>query len=254
MTKLMKKEWKELIKTGKFYALLFVFLFFSISSPLIAKFTPEIVKSLVKEQNAEILIKLPPPTWKDSFIQFFKNLNQLIFLVLVIVFIGSISEEKNKGTAVMVVVKGIDRRKWVLSKFIFQVLTALVLLFISYFICLYYSFLLFPETKIIPSFSATILYAIYIIFILSLTTFSSSVGKNIIQSGGIFFGFFVILNLLSIFPRLNPYNPMYLSSLENKFILQAIDWGLAIKPIISTIILSILLIYFGAWYFNREEL
>lgn len=254
MTKLMKKEWKELFKTGKFYALFFVFLFFSISSPLIAKFTPEIIKSLIKEQSTEISIKLPPPTWKDSFTQFFKNLNQLIFLVLVIVFIGSVSEEKNRGTAMMVVVKGVDRRKWVLSKFIFQVLIILILLFVSYFICLYYSFVLFPDTQIFPSISATLLYAIYIFFILSLTIFSSSFGKNAIQSGGIFFGTFILFNIFSIFPNLNPYNPIYLSSIEYKFILQSVDWNSTIKPIISTFIFSLLFLYFGAWYFNKEEL
>lgn len=255
MTKLIKKEWKELFKTGKIYALLFVFLFFSISSPFIAKFTPEIVKSLIKEQGVEgILIKLPSPTWKDSFIQFFKNLNQLIFLVLVIVFIGSISEEKNRGTAMMVVVRGVDRRKWAVSKFIFQILITLILLFISYFICFYYSFMLFPETEFIPSLSTTILYAIYIFFILSLTIFSSSLGNNAIQSGGIFFGIFILFNILSIFPQINSYNPLYLSSLENQWILQAVDWNLAIKPILSTFIISFIFLYLGALYFNHQEL
>jgi len=33
--KLMKKEAKELLKTGKFYALLFAFIFFAIPSPVI---------------------------------------------------------------------------------------------------------------------------------------------------------------------------------------------------------------------------
>ncbi|MEN2984421.1 MAG: ABC transporter permease subunit [Dictyoglomaceae bacterium] len=253
--KLMKKEWKEFIKTGKFYALLFSFLFFAVSSPAIAKFTPEIIKSIVESQQAQgLIIQLPPPTWKDSFLQYLKNLNQIIFLILVIVFIGSIAEEKNKGTAIMIISKGINRVIWVISKFIFQFLISFAFLLISYILCLYYTFFLFSNFPIENSLFSTLLYGIYLFFLLSLILLSSSLGNNTIQSAGIFFGIFILFNIFSLFPNLNSYNPLYLSSLENMWIIGSVELKEAIKPIMSTIIFSFIFLFLGVLHFNNQEL
>ena len=250
VTKLMKKEWNEYLKTGKFYILLFVFVFFAILSPITAKFMPEFIKSL----SQEITITVPPPTWRDSFVQFSKNLNQIVFIVIVLVFLGSVAEEKNHGTASLVAAKGIDRRKWVFSKFLFQILFSLAILAIAFFLCFYYAKLLFPETQFYPAFSSTVLFAVYLFFILTLTIFSSSIGNSLLQSAGIFFAIFIVLNILNIIPQINPYNPMTLSSIENQWIASKVAWRDTIKPIISTVLLSLILIFSGAVYFHKQEL
>lgn len=246
----MKKEWNEYRKTGKFYILLFVFVFFAILSPATAKFMPELIKSL----SQGITITIPPPTWRDSFVQFSKNLNQIVFIVIVLVFLGSVAEEKNHGTASLVSVKGIDRRKWVFSKFLFQLLFSLIILTIAFFLCFYYAKLLFPATQFYPAISSTILFAVYLFFILTLTIFSSSIGNSMLQSAGIFFAIFIVLNILNIIPQVNPYNPMTLSLIENQWIASKVAWVDAIKPIISTVLLSLILIFSGATYFHKQEL
>jgi ABC-2 type transport system permease protein len=248
--KLMKKELNEYLKTGKFYILLFVFVFFAILSPVTAKFMPEIIKSM----SQGISITIPPPTWRDSFVQFSKNLNQIVFIVIVLVFLGSVAEEKNHGTASLVAVKGIDRRKWVFSKFLFQFLFSLVILTIAFFLCFYYAKLLFHDTQFYPAISSTILFVIYLFFVLSLTIFSSSIGKSMLQSAGVFFAIFIVLNILNIIPQVNPYNPMTLSSIENQWIVSKVVWGDTIKPIISTVLLSLILIFSGTIYFHKQEL
>lgn len=253
--KLMKKEWKELIKTGKLYALLFVFLFFSIGSPVIAKFTPDIIKSLASSSEMQgFIIQLPPPTWKDAFLQFFKNLNQIIFIVVVIVFMGSISEEKNKGTVSILLSLGVERKKWLLSKFFFQVFSTFILIISSYLICAYYTYFLFKEISIYNSLSATLLYLVYNLFILSLLTFSGTIAKNPLQTAGIFFVVFIIFNLLLIFPNLSSYNPMNLSSLENLWVSKGILWNDAFKNIFSTLFYSFVLVLVSIILFEKQEL
>lgn len=250
MVKLIKKEIEEYLKTGKFYILLFVFVFFAILSPITAKFLPEIIKNL----SQGILITIPPPTWRDSFVQFSKNLNQIVFIVIVIVFIGSVSEEKNHGTAALIATKGIDRRKWVVSKFLFQFILSVLLLIFSFFLCFYYANLLFPDTQFYAAISSTVLFLIYLFFVLSLTIFSSSIGKNLLQSAGIFFTIFIVINILNILPKVSPYNPMTLSSIESQWISSKVAWGDAIKPSISSLLLSAILIISGAIYFHNQEL
>ncbi len=248
--KLIKKELNEYLKTGKFYILLFVFVFFAILSPVTAKFMPEIIKSM----SQGISITMPPSTWRDSFVQFSKNLNQIVFIVIVLVFIGSIAEEKNHGTASLVAVKGVDRRKWVVSKFLFQLLFSLVILTIAFFLCFYYAKLLFPDTQFYPAISSTLLFVVYLFFVLSLTIFSSSIGKNLPQSAGIFFAIFIVINILNMLPKVNPYNPMTLSTIESQWIASKVAWGDTIKPIISTLLFSAILIFSGAIYFHKQEL
>jgi ABC-2 type transport system permease protein len=250
MVKLIKKELVEYLKTGKFYILLFVFVFFAILSPITAKFLPEIIKNL----SQGISITIPPPTWRDSFVQFSKNLNQIVFIVIVIVFIGSVSEEKNHGTAALVATKGIDRRKWVVSKFLFQFILSVLLLIFSFFLCFYYAKLLFPDTQFYAAISSTVLFLIYLFFVLSLTIFSSSIGKNLLQSAGIFFAIFIVINILNILPKVSPYNPMTLSSIESQWISSKVAWEDAIKPSISSLLLSAILIISGAIYFHNQEL
>lgn len=250
MIKLMKKEFYEFLKTGKLIAIIAVFISFAISSPIIAKITPELVKALSKE----IQIIVPPPTWKDSFLQFFKNLNQMVFIIVVLLFIGGIAEEKNRKTVSLVVSRGVDRRVWILSKFIFQLSLVLTLSLISFFICYYYSLILFPDTEFSLPFASFLLFLVYITFIVSLITFSSSIGNNILQAGGIFIVLFIILNLLNMFPSLKPYNPVSLSSVENQWIVSGIEWGPTVKTILSTLILSIVFLVSGMAYFNSQEL
>lgn len=250
MTKLMKKEFFEFLKTKKLMGIIAVFIFFAISSPIIAKIMPEFIKTI----SSGITIIVPPPTWKDAFLQFFKNLNQMIFLILVLIFIGSIAEEKNRRTASLVVSRGIDRKIWVLSKFIFGLLLTSLLSLISFFICYYYSAILFPGTEFLPSFSSLLIFLVYITFVISLVIFSSSVGNNTIQAGGIFIVVFVILNLLNIFPSIKPYNPVTLSSIETQWIVSRVDWSSAVKTIISSLVLSIIFLITGMFYFEYQEL
>jgi hypothetical protein len=75
-----------------------------------------------------------------------------------------------------------------------------------------------------------------------------------LQSAGIFFAIFIVLNILNIIPQVNPYNPMTLSSIENQWIASKVAWGDTIKPIISTVLLSLILIFSGAAYFHKQEL
>jgi ABC-2 type transport system permease protein len=248
--KLMKKEFYEYQKTGKLIAIIITFLLFSIISPITAKIMPEIVKSI----TSEVTIIVPQPTWKDAFLQFFKNMNQMVFLIVVLLFIGSIAEEKNRRTASLIVSKGVDRREWVLAKFIFQISLVSLLTLVSFCLCSYYSVMLFPDTEIQTGLQSCILFLIYMTFIISLTIFSSSLGNNTIQAGGIFISIFIILVLLNMLPSIKDYNPIYLSSLENQWITTGVNWNSATKVVAASLTLSILLISAGIILFNLQEL
>ena len=96
-----KKELLESICTYKLLILGCIFLMFGFMNPVIAKITPELVK---------------------SFMQFFKNVPQMGLAVLAILFSGMMAGEIQKGTLVLMVTKGLSRTAVLCSKFTVAVL------------------------------------------------------------------------------------------------------------------------------------
>ena len=90
---LLKKDLMEQWRTKKILILIIIFLFVAISSPIIAKLTPELLKSI---SVPGLTINLPAPTYSDSLDQFIKNTSQIALLVLVFVVAGAVSDEKNR--------------------------------------------------------------------------------------------------------------------------------------------------------------
>ena len=97
-----KKELFEFTKTYKLLLIVTVFLIFGFMNPVVAKFTPDLMESLMEEG---IKISLPEPTIFDSWTQFFKNITQMGLIVLVIIFSGLISNELSKGTLINMLTK-----------------------------------------------------------------------------------------------------------------------------------------------------
>lgn len=69
-----KKELLEVWRTKRLLILLVVFIIFGILSPLMAKLTPEILKSSF---GSEVQLTIPEPTSIDSWVQFYKNITQM---------------------------------------------------------------------------------------------------------------------------------------------------------------------------------
>lgn len=111
----IKKEITENIRQYRIFILLVVFLAFGILSPATAKFMPEIFKNLVMDG---ISINLPSPTYLDSWIQFFKNMSQIVLIVIIVLYAGILVEEYSKNTIQILRTKGLKSYSVILGKFI----------------------------------------------------------------------------------------------------------------------------------------
>ncbi len=104
---LLKKEVRELFRSGKAIVFVVVFLFFGLLSPIAAKYLPAIIGSIGETQKIQIII--PEPSWLDAVAQYIKNLTQLCTFIIIIIFMGIVSREKESGTAVFLLVKPVSR-------------------------------------------------------------------------------------------------------------------------------------------------
>lgn len=111
-----KKEWLELVRSGKVLVFLILFCLFGIMNPAMAKLTPWMME-MMSESLAEagFLVGHVTVDAMTSWTQFYKNLPILLIVVLVM-FGGIFTAEVQKGTLIPIVTKGMQRWKIVACK------------------------------------------------------------------------------------------------------------------------------------------
>ena len=124
---LCKKELYEQYRTYRLLIAVVIFLLMGISSPVITKLTPDMLKSL----GGGIQIVLPPQTATDALNSYIKNMTQLPPLALILLAMGCIADERSRGTAITVLTKPVPRSAFVLAKFIAYEVTLLLSLLLA---------------------------------------------------------------------------------------------------------------------------
>ena len=76
----IQKEIRENSRNYKFFILGIIFAIVGLLSPLSARFLPELMETLMDEN---ITIILAEPTYIDSWLQFFSNINQIALVAFV---------------------------------------------------------------------------------------------------------------------------------------------------------------------------
>src|SRR5689334_24992025 len=112
---LLRKELLESWRTLRLPIVAVVFLLVGLSSPLLARFTPEILKAVAGDQ---IPITLPTPTAADAFDQLAKNLNQFGALIAILLAMGAVAAEKERGTAALLLAKPAGRAGFLVAKLV----------------------------------------------------------------------------------------------------------------------------------------
>lgn len=210
---------KELIEQWRSYRLLIVaavLLAFGLMSPLLAKLTPELLK-LVPEGGEQIAQLIPPPTAMDAVGQYVKNVSQFGVILALLMAMGAVAQEKDKGTAAMMLVKPMPRGVFLAAK-----LTALGLNFalsiaLAGAACYYYTALLFEPLNIAHWLALNGLMLAFVLVYAALTLFFSTLAGSQVAAGGLAFGAVILLGIAGAVPRLSEYLPS-----------QLITWGVGV--------------------------
>lgn len=113
---LLAKELRESWKTSRLLIVGLLFLVFGLMSPLLAKYTPDLLKAL-GTQSGGVQISIPPPTVQDTVAQFLKNVGGNGILVALILGVGLVVREKERGTAAFVLTKPVTCGTFLAAKF-----------------------------------------------------------------------------------------------------------------------------------------
>lgn len=247
-----KKEVTENLRTQKILIMFAVFIIFGLLSPLTAKFTPEILKSLGGIDPAAL--GMANPTAVDSWVQFFKNLGGIGLIVLAIVFSGLMANEFSKGTFINILTKGLNRSSVIFSKFV----VSAIIWTLSYIICVAitwaYTAYYFDKVDLNNGFLAFFALWLYGVLIISLLIFGGVLFKNVYGSLLVAGGVAIILSLCNIIPKAEKYNPATLTSV-NMALLTAKKMASDINPaVIICFCLIIIMLLLSVLVFNKKQI
>ena len=206
---LLRKELLEQWRTRRLLVVAIVFTAFGIGSPFLARYTPELIRALAGNQ---FQIEVPPPTARDAVDQFLKNVGQAGVLTAILLAMGSVANEKERGTAALLLTKPASRAAYLLAKLLAIGATLLVSLLLAAIGGYAYTAFLF-EAMPIGGWAAMVgLLLLSLLVYTSLTFLGSVLSRSALAAAGIGIGFMIIVALISILPTVGPYTPGGLSS------------------------------------------
>ncbi len=192
------KEWLEQRRTHRLLLICVVFFVFGLASPLLAKFMPEIMKTV---PGAEFIADIiPAPTLVDAVTQYLKNLTQFGLLLAVLVAMGMVSGEKDKGTAALVMAKPLSRTAFLLAKAAALALCFAIALLLAAVAGWYYTFLLFEPLPVGGWLAMNGLLWVYFGVYAALGLLASTLSRTPLTSGGLALGMIILLALVEIIP------------------------------------------------------
>ncbi len=248
---LLAKEIRELWRTGKAIIFLAVFLITGMVSPVLARYTPELLRT-IPNMPAGLVDIIPTPTLADSVIQYIKNTTQFGILLVLILTMGVMAQEKERGTAAMLLAKPVKRSAMILAKWLAGMGLILAGLIVDSLACLAYTVVLFEPLPFGAFWTLNLLLAIYLGVYLSLALLASSLARTQAMAAAGAFGGLVLLIILGSIPRVSDYTPGMLSSWGGSLVTggDISAWpalGIALGFIVLTMFLACL-------RFEREEI
>jgi ABC-2 type transport system permease protein len=245
---------KELLyqwRTWRILILCAVLLAFSIMSPLLTKFTPQLVSSL---EGAEMFADLiPEMTVVDSLNQHIETMTQFGFILVILIGMGAVAGEKERGTAGLVLSKPLSRSAFLFSKYFSQALLYILAFIIAAAAGYFYTITLFGELDIAIFLGINGLLLLWILIFASVTLLGSTLGNSTGAAAGFSLGGAILLLLSGSIPRIGALLPGGLLAWSGQIAAQsevATNWGAVTLGLV--IIIFCLVTALGV--FERQEL
>lgn len=202
----LRKELMEQWRTWRFVIVAAVLIVFGLASPLLAKLTPELLKSL-PDMPAGLAEMIPPPSLQDAVGQYVKNMNQFGILLALLMSMGSIAQEKERGTAAIVLTHPVSRPVFLLAKFVALAAVFAVSLALAALGCWYYTMFLFEALPWGPFLALNGLMLLAFLVYVAATLLCSTLARSQGAAAGLAFAVLILLGGVGALPRLREYMP-----------------------------------------------
>lgn len=198
---LLKKEFLEQWRTSKILIIVLGFLFSGMQGPVVTKLLPDIIKASSGSMRG-LQITLPEQTALDAIISYIAQMSAFPSLIVILVVMGTLAGERERGTQVFVLTKPVTRTQFILAKYFSYLAIVSAAIIVTAAASAYYTLLLFSSSYDFGGFLALNVGVIsYSSYILAIVVLCSSIFKSPVAAGGVsFVGFLVIDNVVKFIP------------------------------------------------------
>ena len=247
----LAKELHEIRRTWRIWVIPGLTIFFAITGPIIALFTPALLASMASEQPG-VVLQLPDPTAREALGQFLRNMGQIVMIALVITGAGSVSGERSSGTAILVLTKPLSRGAFVLAKLVSQQVLLIGSTIVGAAVTIGVTALLFDNLPVGDFLRATTLWLASAIPFLGVMVLCSVVFRARGAAAGAGLSWLFGVLLLSIWPPLNRWTFVGLTGASTSALLgqkAEVTW-----PLITAGLLLVVVTLVAMRAFERKEL
>ena len=202
---LMRKELLESWRTYRLPVVAGLFLLVGLSSPLLARFLPEIITAATGDSLPPI--QLPPPTAADAVDQVQKNLGQFGALTAILLAMGAIAGELERGTAAFILSRPVRRGTFVATKALSIGLVLFLATVVAVAVGWVYTAILFEPAAVGGWVGLALLTWLALAAWAAVTFLASAITGSAIGAGGLGFVALLVLSIAAVVPAIARLTP-----------------------------------------------
>jgi ABC-2 type transport system permease protein len=250
---LLLKEIREQVRTARLVAVSVVFIVFGILGPVTDRYMKELIDA-VGAQSGGFSVQIPPPTLEGALVQITKNLSQFGIICALLLAMGSVAWEKERGTAGMILTKPASRAAFLAAKLVAISFTLAVAMALGTGVAYVYTWILYPTVFPLGGYIAMAVLMWWILVgFTAITLLGSTITRSAIAAAGIGLVLLVVMGIVGALPVVGPYMPSSLSEPARAIGLGQ-DPGWLIGPLAFNIVLVPVLFTVTWLVFRRQEL
>jgi len=250
---LVRKELLESWRTYRLPVVAGLFLLVGLTSPLLARFLPEIIKAAGGDQLGTV--QLPTPTTADAVDQLWKNLAQFGAFAAIILAMGAVATERDRGTAAFILSKTATRGAFLGAKAIAIGALLAVAVALATGVGWVYTAILFEPMPVGGWIALAILAWLGLGASVAITFLGSTVTGSAAAAAGIGFLALLVLSIAAAIPNVGRFLPGGLAApalaLATGSPVEVAD---LVTPVVATIVLIAACLAASAWSFRRQEI
>jgi ABC-2 type transport system permease protein len=247
---MLGKEVREQVRTLRLPVVLIVFGLIGLLSPVTARYIREIIDAVGGQQYQGLV---PEPTVADAVVQLTKNLGQFGVLIAVLVTMGSVTTEKERGTAAFLLTKPISRGAFLAAKAASIGLLLALATALAVALAWFYTAVLFETLGVIDFALVALLIWLSLCAFAAVTFLASATTRSALVAGGVGIAVLLLSGVLGALPGMGAYLPTSLWGAADGVALgRGFDDALgSLLAAIGLIVVALALAWFA---FRRQEL
>lgn len=245
---MLAKEFREFTRTWRIWLIAGTFAFFALTGPFIARFTPEILSTVIGDG---LSLEVPAPTYLDAGVQWSSDLSQILMFVVLGLTAASVAGEVSAGTLVMPLTKPLDRTGFVLAKLVSVLTVTAAALVAGTTIVSGLTHLLFDDVGLGPVWSVALTWSVLALLLIGVTLVASCAFSSTIAALGVGLGGYVVLGILGLWGPARAYSPAGLSDAIGS---AAVGEAVPMIPVLTGLVMALAVIALALAVFRAREL